>query len=67
MKRMVLNEAKAPCMDCADRMVGCQIRCPMYRAYADECAKNRHRRWLEKDVDRAVSEAIGRYPGERRV
>lgn len=38
MKRMMLNEAKAPCMDCVDRMVGCQIRCPMYRAYADEPA-----------------------------
>lgn len=67
MKRMVLNEAKAPCMDCADRAAGCHARCAVYKAYAAECETNRHRRWLEKDVDRAVSEAIGRYPGERRV
>ena len=66
MRKMVLNEAKAPCMDCADRMPGCHARCPMYRAYGAECEANRRRRWLEKEVDQAVSDAAGRNPGGRR-
>lgn len=67
MKRLALSGAKSPCMDCEDRQMGCHAKCPRYAAFAQECAEIRHRKWLEKDVDQAVSLALGRCTSERRV
>lgn len=67
MNKMIINEEKSPCDGCQKRTEVCHANCKEYSDYADACAKNRRRKWLAKEVDRAVSEAVGRYPGERRV
>lgn len=39
---------KAPCLDCADRVVGCHSSCERYIAYAEECARIRRKRQLDR-------------------
>ena len=69
MERLILNNAKSPCdPDCAKRAWNCHVRgkCRAYDAYVDKCAQVRRRKQLEHEVDSAISDAVGRFPGERR-
>lgn len=70
MERLILNNPKSPCdPQCAKRAWNCHVRgnCRDYDDYVDLCAQIRKRRQLEQEVDSAISEAVGRFPGERRV
>lgn len=70
LKRMNLNGINSPCDPaCPKRAIDCHVRgnCPAYDAFADKCAELRERRALEADVNTAISQAVARYPGERRV
>lgn len=65
-----LTLASPPCgWDCPRRSVGCHNagNCPDYDRFRAECEELKKERDLEAEVNRAVSEAVGRFPGERRV
>lgn len=34
----------APCKDCPDRVVGCHSSCEKYKAFREECDRNREQR-----------------------
>ena len=65
-----LTLAQPPCgKNCPKRAWDCHVRgkCKEYDEFVNECAELRRRRDLENDVNGAVSDAVGRFPGERRV
>lgn len=69
-RSLVLTLAQSPCdPKCKRRAWNCHVRgnCKEYDDFVDECADLRRRRELEHDVNNAISMAVGRFPGERRV
>ena len=69
-RTLILTLAQSPCKpNCPGRAWNCHVRgnCEAYDAFVAECAEIRQKRQMEADVNAAVSEAVGRFPGERRV
>ena len=64
-----LTLAQPPCgRDCPKRAWDCHKpgNCEEYDQFVSECAELRKRRSMESDVNGAISDAVGRFPGERR-
>lgn len=69
-RTIILTLAQSPCdPKCKRRAWNCHVRgkCKDYDIFVDQCAEIRKKRQMEADVNTAVSEAVGRFPGERRV
>lgn len=65
-----LTLASPPCgPNCPNRAWDCHKagHCAPYDDFVAECAELRKKRDMERDVDSAISMAVGRFPGERRV